>query len=128
MTFGPPTERSFGLGVGGASLSAAAAVWWRGYPAVALALGVAGALLVALGFGAPSALRVPHRLWWRFAQTVGWVNARVVLTVFFVLVLTPVGVAMRVFGRNPLRGSHRHTNWSPYPARRRDPRHYEHLF
>jgi len=35
---------------------------------------------------------------------------------------------MRMCGRNPLRGSGAATNWSAYPARRRDRRHYEHLF
>ena len=89
---------------------------------------VAGTLLIGLGLIVPAALHVPNRLWWRFAQTVGWLNARVVLTLFFAVVLTPVGVAMRLFGRNPLRAPRTNTNWHPYPVRRGDPRHYEHLF
>ena len=76
----------------------------------------------------PPALRLPNRIWWRFAQALGWFNARVILTVFFALVLIPAGLLMRLAGRNPLRPSTTGTNWTPYPARRADPRHYEHMF
>ena len=127
-THGLPTERSFGLSVGGACLAAAALLWWRGSPITSLALLTAGVLLVALGAVSPSSLRAPHRAWWRVAHVLGWVNARVLLTLFFVLVLTPVGVGMRLVGRNPLRGGRARTNWNPYPGRRNDPRHYDHLY
>ncbi len=128
MTTGLPTERSFGRGVGGVCLGAAVFVWWRGHPTASVVLLAVGALLVGFGLFAPSALRIPNRVWWRVAQAVGWVNTRILLTVFFAIILTPVGVAMRLFGRNPLRGADAKTNWAPYPARRRDPRHYERLF
>lgn len=128
MTGSLPTERSFGVGVGSVAVVAAALLWWRGYPSIGLVLLIVGTLLIVLGRVAPSALRVPNRIWWRFAQTIGWVNARVLLTLFFALVLTPVGVAMRLFGRNPLRALHAQSNWGPYPVRRRDPKHYERMF
>ena len=123
-----PTERSFGRGVGGVCIAAAVLAWWRGYPTLGMGLLVAGVLLIGLGLAAPAALRVPNRVWWWIAQVVVWVNTRVLLTLFFAVILTPVGVAMRLFGRNPLRGADAETNWTPYPARRRDPRHYERLF
>jgi hypothetical protein len=123
-----PSERSFGLGVGGVCAAAAALIWWRGSPTLGLVLFVTATLLIGLGLVAPSALRVPNRIWWRVAQVVGFVNTRILLTLFFAVVLTPVGVAMRFFGRNPLRGADAQTNWMPYPTRRRDPRHYERLF
>ena len=95
---------------------------------MSLVLLFTGILLVSLGAVAPSVLRLPNRLWWRFAQWLGWVNARILLSVFFALVFTPVGGVMRLFGRNPLSGHRPDTNWRPYPARRADPKHYEHLF
>lgn len=124
----PPGERAFGLSVGSACLGVAALSWWRGHPWMALAFLVAGTLLIGFGRLRPSALNVPSRVWWRFAQALGWINARILLTVFFAVVLTPVGLVMRMCGRNPLRASHAPGNWQPYPARRRDARHYEHLF
>ena len=128
MTAGLPTERSFGLGGGSVCTVAAALFWLRGFPALGLVLLVAGILLITFGVVVPLALRVPNRLWWRLAQAVGWINARIVLTLFFAIVITPVGVVMRLFGRNPLLGTRSQTKWAPYPVRRRDPRHYEHLY
>lgn len=86
------------------------------------------AVLVILGLATPRLLRAPNRLWWRFAQVLGWINARVLLTVFFVVVLTPVGVIMRLLGRNPLRAPNSATTWSAGDPRRRGPRHYERMF
>jgi hypothetical protein len=128
MTGQLPTERSFGIGVGGVCIGLAALFWWRGSPTTGVVLLGTGTLLVGFGLVAPRALRVPNKLWWRVAQVVGWVNTRILLTVFFAVVLTPVGTVMRLFGRNPLRGADGQTNWTPYPARRRDSRHYERLF
>lgn len=128
MTPNPPGERAFGLGVGSVLLAFSAFSWWRGNAAVASVLVIAGVLLVGFGRFYPSALRGPNRVWWRFAQTLGWINARILLTLFFAVVLTPVGVLMRMLGWNPLRASRTNTNWTSYPARRRDPRHFERLF
>jgi hypothetical protein len=123
-----PTDRSFGLSIGGVGLAFAVLSWWRGYPRVGAVVFLAGTLLLILGLAAPSLLTLPNFVWWRFSRALGWVNARILLTVFFAVVLTPVGVVMRLFGRNPLSASERDTNWRAYPARRADPKHYEHLF
>ena len=125
---GYPTERSFGITMGGVSFALSAVAWWRGHLSFALVLLVCGTALMSLGMLAPPMLAVPNRLWWRFAQTLGRVNARIILSVFFACVLTPIGVAMRVFGRNVLSTGRSDTNWRPYPARRSDPKHYDHLF
>lgn len=123
-----PSERAFGVSVGGACVALGALLSWRGSAAVGPALAAIGALLVVLGRLAPSTLRVPSRYWWRFAQALGWFNSRVLLTVFFAVVLTPVGVVMRIAGRNPLQAAGARTNWRPYTVRRRDPKHYERMF
>lgn len=123
-----PTERSFGITMGGVSLALAGLMWWRGYPMPALIMLSGAAALMSLAIGAPSVLAVPNRLWWRFAQTLGRVNARIFLAVFFACVLTPIGMTMRLFGRNVLSAGRPETNWRPYPTRRSDPKHYEHLY
>ncbi len=123
-----PSERSFGLSVGLVCLAAGAVSWWRGHVSLGAALALSGLVLVAGGLIAPGTLRIPNRIWWRFAQALGWVNARILLTAFFVVVITPVGCTMRLFGRNLLRPAKTGTTWSSYTVRRRDTRHYEHLF
>jgi hypothetical protein len=128
MTPHPPSERAFGRGVGSVLLALSVLTWWRDNAAVAAVLGIVGSLLVGFGSFYPSALRGPNRVWWRFAQALGWFNTRVLLTLFFGVVLTPVGIVMRACGRNPLRASRGASNWTPYPARRRDSRHYERMY
>ena len=123
-----PSERSFGLSVGCVSAAAGALLIWRGYASAGSTLATVGILLVGAGVLAPSALRGLNRVWWRFAQRVGWINARILLTLLFFVVLTPVGFLMRLFDRNPLRSVCADTNWSDYGERRRDSRHYEHLY
>jgi hypothetical protein len=123
-----PTERSFGFSVGGASLVFAALLAWRAHPRGAVVAAAIGAVLVLGALVAPSALRVPNRLWWRFASLLGWFNSRVLLTAMFFLVLTPAGVLMRLFGRSPLRAASRDSNWVSVDARRRDAKHFDHLY
>lgn len=128
MTGKVPSERSFGLSVGGVCLLISAWLLWRGSETAWIAFAGIGTVLVGFGGLAPSMLRVPNLLWWRFAQVLGFINSRIILGLFFAVVLTPVGVVMRVFGRNPLKGRPGATNWAPYPGRIRDPRHYERMF
>ena len=123
-----PDERSFGRSVGGVLLVFGAIAWWRDYSRLSTTLLAVGGTLVVLAWLAPAALRIPNRLWWRFAQVLGWINARIILSVFFFLVLTPAGLLMRLLGRNPLRQPDRRSGWSPYPARQASTKHYERMF
>lgn len=128
MKHAVPTERSFGRSVGSACVVFAAVAWWRDHPLLSTTLAVVGGVLLAFALVAPAALRVPNRIWWRFAQVLGWINTRIILSAFFFLVLTPVGIVMRLFGRNPLYPGDSRSGWSSYPARRASPKHYERMF
>jgi hypothetical protein len=123
-----PSERSFGLSVGPASIAFGALLAWRGYQRAGAIAAAIGLVLVLGALVAPAALRVPNRIWWQFAIVLGWINSRILLTVFFLVVLTPAGWVMRLLGRSPLRSVRRDTNWADYNERRREPRHYEHLY
>ena len=119
-------ERAFGRSVGVVLALIGVYQFVRGRPAAGTSMTGIGALLAVLGTFAPAQLRVPSRLWWRFAHALGWVNSRVLLSLFFFLVLTPLGLVFRLMGRDPLSQRARETTWAPYPKRPRD--HYEHLF
>ncbi len=121
-------ERSFGWSVGGVLAVIGALQWWRGRPVAAEVFGAIGALLIVAATLAPTALVVPNRWWRRFAHVLGWFNARVLLTVFFFLVLTPAGVIMRLLGRDPLARRERGSSWTAYGDRVRDPQHFERSF
>jgi hypothetical protein len=122
-------ERSFGLSVGGVLCVVAALLLWRGRLTRAEVLGAIGAGLLLLGAVRPALLSWPSALWWRFARALGYVNARVLLTVLFVVVLVPLSLIWRLTGKDPL--ARRRTTWpgwSPYPIRYRDGRHYLRMY
>jgi len=121
-------ERSFGWSVGGVLALIAVLQWWRGRTLAAELFAGVGVLLLVAATAAPTALVVPNRLWRRFAHVLGWFNARVLLTVFFFLVLTPAGVIMRLLGRDPLARGERGSSWTAYGDRVGDPQHFERSF
>ena len=75
-------------------VSGGAARWWS--------LGVAAAFL-AVALAAPSLLAVPNRLWMRLGVLLNRIVSPVVLGIVFFLVVTPMGVVMRLLGKDPLR-------------------------
>ena len=111
-------ERSFGLSVGIVLLLIAAYLLWRERMTAAAIAGGTGTTLLGLGLTAPKLLRWPSALWWKLAMALGYVNARVILSIAFFLVLTPIGLIWRVIGRDPL-GWRRESwpGWVRYPAR-----------
>lgn len=122
-------ERAFGLSVGTVMLLIAAALVWRGRIRTAEIMGPIGAVLVVCGYFQPSLLYWPSKLWWRFALALGYVNARIILTIAFGLVLTPLGIVWRITGKDPM--ARRRANWrgwTPYPARYRNPRHFSKMY
>lgn len=122
-------ERSFGITVGAICCLVWAIALWRGR-GNPVWLMVLGGLLVLLGWIAPAVLRWPCALWWKLSAVLGWINSRIILTVVFLLIFTPVGLAMRLLGRDALRlrRTTRLTGWEPYPARMRTVTHYEKMF
>jgi hypothetical protein len=48
----------------------------------------------------PAALSWLHRGWTRLGLALGWVNTRVILTILFAISVVPVGLLMRLFGRD----------------------------
>ena len=97
--------RSFGWVVGGVLLVIAAVVWWRNDFAVTTAVSVLGGIggaLVVLGLTAPVVLKPVYRVWMALAVVMGFIMTRVILSVVYCLVMTPIGLAMRLFGKDPM--------------------------
>jgi hypothetical protein len=122
-------EKSFGKAVGGFLLLLAAVLWWRGRIPTAQVLASIGTVLVVLGVTAPRLLKYPSQVWWKFAMILGYVNARIILTVAFLIVLTPLSLIWRLIGRDSLAIRRQHwPGWSPYPARYRDKDHFTRMY
>ncbi|MBN2417639.1 hypothetical protein JXO52_17530 [bacterium] len=63
-----------------------------------------GAMLMALGAVYPRSLTYVYRFWMGIAFTVGWLVSRVLLAVIFYGIVTPIGLVMKLFGKNPIEG------------------------
>ena len=59
-----------------------------------------GAALIAFGSVWPRALKYPYIVWMTMAFALGFVMARVILTLFFFVLLTPIGLLARLFGKD----------------------------
>ena len=124
-----PSDRSFGVTVGGVLVAFAAFTLWRGHATRAEVVGGAGLVLVLLGLAWPAALKPLAAGWSRVGHALGWFNSRVLLTVMFAFVFVPVGWLIRLFGSDPLDRQRRaESRWVAYAERFRDPKHYEHPF
>ena len=95
--------RSFGLIVGGIfALIGAWPTLWRGQPCRLWSL-ILGGLLLVLALAWPRSLTHVYRLWMTVGEVLGWINTRLILGGIFYLLFTPLGVYMRLRGRDPMR-------------------------
>jgi len=83
---------------------------------------VAGLLTAAAALAVPTLLLPLCRAWMGLAWALGWLNTRLLLTLVFFLMITPIGLLMRVFGHDPMdrcwRRPGRDTYWSGRQAGR----------
>ena len=94
--------RTFGLMVGG--VFSVIGLWpflARGDSPRIWAIAVGGAL-IGLGLAVPSSLKYVHRIWMKIGHVLGYINTRILLAVIFYGLITPMGVIMRLFGKDPM--------------------------
>jgi hypothetical protein len=118
----PAALRRFAFAVGAVLALLGGWALWRGrwFGGVVLAGHAVGVTLA--GLLAPARLARIHRAWMALAFALGWLTSRLVLTLLFLLVVTPVGLAARLLGkrfveRRPDRGAASY--WQARPPQRR---------
>jgi hypothetical protein len=99
----PREGRKFGLTVGAAFLILAAISRWRGHDTAPWVMGGIGILLVAAGILLPGQLSPVYRGWMRFGLALSKVTTPIFMGLIYFAVLTPTGLLLRLFGRNPLK-------------------------
>lgn len=122
--------RKFGLEVGGFALVIGGLSYWRGHLYWPIALWTLGTPLVILGAIAPGMLGPFHHRWMRFGEVARHYNARVILTVLFYFVVTPIGLVLRWF-KDPLDrdiADGRSSEWIPRSPQPVDPARYREQF
>ena len=90
--------RTFGITVGLILMIIAGFLFWKGKEIfyIFFTLGVA---LCFLGFTIPYFLKPIYWIWMIFATILGWVMTRVILSLLFYVILTPIGLIARLFGK-----------------------------
>jgi carbamoyltransferase len=96
-----PALRRFAFTIGPVLVLLGSLMLWRhrtaGWPFLSLAF-----LLLATGIIAPASLRFIYRPWMMLALLLGSIASRIILTLAFFLVVTPVGLLQRLFGKRAL--------------------------
>jgi Saxitoxin biosynthesis operon protein SxtJ len=105
---------------------------WRFYVGagrVAVVLAGFAAMLFVCAAIRPAAVAF-DRWWMRLARVLGYINGRIILTALYFLLVTPIGLLVRLSGYDPLErrtgatGSH----WRKRTATRQKPEEYERAF
>ena len=87
--------------MGGVFLLLAAFSWWRGHTTPPAVMAILGVALVVPALLVPRVLGPVERGWMRLAAVLGAVNTRILLTLVYVAVVTPIGWLRRL-GGDPL--------------------------
>jgi hypothetical protein len=98
-----PQLRRFGLTVGG--IFVVIGLWPLVFRAQAPRLWalVPGVILILGGLVLPGSLTHVYRAWMTAAEGLGWINTRILLSVVFYGLVTPMGFVTRRLGHDPMR-------------------------
>jgi len=74
-------------------------IWNLNYPlwpwGVAALFGLTGQFV-------PGILKWPYRAWFKLAEKLGWFNSRLILSIVYFLLFTPIALVLKLFGNSPL--------------------------
>ncbi|MFO0773258.1 MAG: SxtJ family membrane protein [Nitrospiraceae bacterium] len=123
------TLRDFGLLIGGVAI--VYALWplvFRGEALRAWAMGL-GIVSSLLGLVAPTTLHQPYKGWMFVGHILGWINTRIILGVLYYGLVVPMGLVMRLMGKDPMRRA-LVPELTTYRVvrQRRDPSHMNNMF
>ncbi len=97
------SERAFGFVMAGACAVFGGMAWWKGAQG-GWTLGFAGLcalfLVLALFWNAP--LKPLNKAWLKLGEILHRIVSPIVMAAMFFLVVTPTGLLMRLFGKDPL--------------------------
>ena len=96
------SDRGFGLVFAGFLALVSVLSWWRGHTGWHYTAPLA-AVFLAVAFAAPSLLAPLNRLWLKFGLLLYKVMNPLVLGLLFFITITPIGLVMRLSGKDFLR-------------------------
>ena len=93
--------KKFGVTMGIAFLVIALIVFARYKEWSAFWLTLSG-IFLSLGVIRPQVLKPVYIVWMRLAFVLAWINTRLILSIIFYLVITPIGLVIRLLGKDLL--------------------------
>ena len=91
--------RSFRVTIGIILLLVAGFLFYREKESFQTFLYIAG-VFIGLALILPSMLKPIYILWMTFAVILGWFMTRVILSLLFYVIITPIGLVLRIFGKD----------------------------
>ena len=101
--------RKFGITIGIILVMIAGFFFWKEKESFQIFLTV-GAVLCIFGVVIPVILKPIYWIWMIFATILGWIMTRIILSILFYVILTPIGLIPRLFGKQFLELKWNRTN------------------
>ena len=92
--------RNFGLLVGGIFFLLGLWIYYRSQSPLGIVFFAIGTLLLLFGLVSPNSLSQVFKIWMGLAFALGWLMSRVLLTILFYFVITPIGFVAKVVGKD----------------------------
>lgn len=91
--------RSFGVTIGIILLLVAGLLFYKEKESFQIFLYIAGTF-IGIGLIIPIILKPIYIVWMTFAVVLGWFMTRVILSLLFYVIITPIGLVLRIFGKD----------------------------
>lgn len=125
----PGDLKKFGITVGSVLVIISIILYYFNYASYYYLLSP-GLLLIALALAVPTLLKPLNKAWMTIAILLGWFMTRVILSTLFYLVITPIGLASKLAGKDflALKKSNTNSYWNMREKRTADQQEYERQF
>jgi hypothetical protein len=115
--------RKFGITIGVILLIIAGLLFWKKDQSFQLFF-TTGAVLIVMSLTIPVILKPVYWIWMIITTIIGWVMTRIILSLVFYVILTPIGIFSRLLGKQFLglhwdksKNSYWNYNISKYPKK-----------
>ena len=90
--------RNFGITLGIILLLISGLLFWKEKESYQIFSGI-GITLSLIAIAIPSVLKPVYWMWMIFGIILGWFMTRVILSLLFYIIITPIGLTLRLFGK-----------------------------
>ena len=90
--------RNFGITLGIILLLISGFLFWKEKESYQIFSGI-GITLSLIAIAIPSVLKPVYWMWMIFCIILGWFMTRVILSLLFYIIITPIGLTLRLFGK-----------------------------